>query len=72
VVFVRRQHTLADPLLDLRLFRVPAFSTALASNMLSFFGGFGALLFIAQYLQLVQGTMSSIAAEAAADTPLRA
>ena len=55
VIFVRRQHTLADPLLDLRLFRVPAFSTALATNMLSFFVGFGALLFIAQYLQLVVG-----------------
>jgi DHA2 family multidrug resistance protein-like MFS transporter len=54
-VFVRRQHTLADPLLDLRLFRVPAFSAALATNTLSFFVGFGALLFIAQYLQLVLG-----------------
>src|SRR5919202_3863165 len=54
-VFVRRQHTLADPLLDLRLFRVPAFSAALATNVLSFFIGFGALLFIAQYLQLVLG-----------------
>src|ERR687887_1707486 len=55
VVFVRRQHTLADPLLDLRLFRVPAFSTALATNMRRFFLGFGALLFIAQFLQLVLG-----------------
>src|SRR6266511_5501713 len=55
VVFVRRQHTLADPLLDMRLFRVPAFSAALTTNVLSFFVGFGALLFIAQYLQLVLG-----------------
>jgi DHA2 family multidrug resistance protein-like MFS transporter len=55
VVFVRRQQTLADPLLDLRLFRVPAFSAALTTNMLSFFVGFGALLFVAQYLQLVLG-----------------
>jgi DHA2 family multidrug resistance protein-like MFS transporter len=54
-VFVRRQRTLADPLLDLRLFRVPAFSAALTTNVLSFFVGFGALLFIAQYLQLVLG-----------------
>src|SRR5262245_17535399 len=30
VVFVRRQQTLADPLIELRLFRVPAFSTSLA------------------------------------------
>jgi MFS transporter, DHA2 family, multidrug resistance protein len=55
VVFVRRQQTLADPLLDLRLFRVPAFSAALTTNVVSFFVGFGALLFIAQYLQLVLG-----------------
>src|SRR6266508_4628837 len=55
VAFVRRQHGLADPLLDLRLFRVPAFSAALTTNVLSFFVGFGALLFVAQYLQLVLG-----------------
>jgi MFS transporter, DHA2 family, multidrug resistance protein len=55
VVFVRRQQTLADPLLDLRLFRSRAFSAALATNTLDFFVEFGALLFIAQYLQLVLG-----------------
>ncbi len=55
VVFVRRQQALADPLLDLHLFGVPAFSAALTTNVLSFFVGFGALLFIAQYLQLVLG-----------------
>ena len=53
--FVRRQHALADPLLDLRLFRIPSFSAALTINVLSFFVGFGALLFVAQYLQLVLG-----------------
>jgi MFS transporter, DHA2 family, multidrug resistance protein len=55
VAFVRRQQTLADPLLDLRLFRSPAFSAALATNILDFFVAFAALLFIAQYLQLVLG-----------------
>jgi len=55
VVFVRRQHRLAEPLLDLRLFRSAAFSAALTTNLLSFFVGFGILLFIAQYLQLVLG-----------------
>ncbi len=55
MVFVRRQQTLADPLLDLRLFRIPTFSAALTTNVLSFFVGFGTLLFIAQYLQLVLG-----------------
>jgi MFS transporter, DHA2 family, multidrug resistance protein len=61
VVFVRRQHRLAEPLLDLRLFRIPAFSAALTTNVLSFFVGFGALLFVAQYLQLVVG-LSPLAA----------
>jgi len=55
VGFVRRQRTLADPLLDLQLFRIPAFSAALAANTLDFFVSFAALLFIAQYLQLVLG-----------------
>jgi len=55
VVFVRRQQTLANPLLDLRLFRSPAFSAALATNILDFFVAFAAFLFIAQYLQLVLG-----------------
>jgi DHA2 family multidrug resistance protein-like MFS transporter len=61
VVFVLRQHRLADPLLDLRLFRSAAFSAALITNLLSFFVGFGTLLFIAQYLQLVLG-LSPLAA----------
>jgi len=61
VVFVRRQHRLASPLLDLRLFRSAAFSAALTTNLLSFFVGFGTLLFIAQYLQLVLG-LSPLAA----------
>ena len=61
VVFVRRQHRLADPLLDLRLFRSAAFTAALTTNVLSFFVGFGTLLFIAQYLQLVLG-LSPLAA----------
>ncbi|HEY2519600.1 MAG TPA: MFS transporter [Streptosporangiaceae bacterium] len=60
-VFIRRQHRLADPLLDLRLFRRPGFTTALGTNMVSFFTGFGVLLFIGQYLQLVLG-LSPLAA----------
>ena len=60
-VFMRRQRRLADPLLDLRLFRSAAFTAALTTNVLSFFVGFGTLLFIAQYLQLVLG-LSPLAA----------
>lgn len=58
-VFVRRQQTLADPLIDLRLFRVPAFSTSLATYTLGIFVAFGTFLFIAQYLQLVLGLSPS-------------
>ena len=55
VLFVRRQRRLADPLIDLRLFRIPAFSAALATNMLGIFVAFGTFLFTSQYLQLVLG-----------------
>jgi DHA2 family multidrug resistance protein-like MFS transporter len=54
-VFMRRQRALRDPLIDLRLFRIPAFSAALVANTLSIFVAFGAFLFVAQYLQLVLG-----------------
>jgi DHA2 family multidrug resistance protein-like MFS transporter len=55
VAFIQRQRTLADPLIDLRLFRVPAFSAALTTYTLGVFASFGTFLFIAQYLQLVLG-----------------
>ena len=55
VIFVRRQHALTDPLIDLHLFRKPDFTAALATNVLDFFVGFGIFLFIAQYLQSVLG-----------------
>jgi DHA2 family multidrug resistance protein-like MFS transporter len=55
IVFVRRQLTLADPLLDLRLFKRGALRAALAINALDFLVGFGILLLVAQYLQLVLG-----------------
>lgn len=55
VIFVQRQRTLADPLIDLRLFRVPEFSASLATYTLGIFFAFGIFFFIAQYLQLVLG-----------------
>jgi DHA2 family multidrug resistance protein-like MFS transporter len=54
-VFVRRQQTLADPLMDLRLFRLRAFSASLAINLVGVFFMFGAFIFLAQYFQLVAG-----------------
>ena len=55
VVFVRRQGTLADPLIDLRLFRMRAFSASLATYALGILVAFGGFLFLPQYLQLVRG-----------------
>ena len=55
LLFVRRQQSLADPLIDLRLFRSRIFSGSLAANTLSLAITFGIFLFIAQYLQLVLG-----------------
>ena len=54
-LFIRRQGRLADPLIDLDLFRSPAFSGALVTYTLSLLVAFGAYVFIAQYLQLVLG-----------------
>lgn len=51
--FLRRQTRLADPLIDLKLFRAPAFSAALTVNVLGFSTAFATFLFIAQYLQSV-------------------
>ena len=53
--FVRRQRILAHPLIDLELFRTPAFSASLATYTLGTFVAFGAYVFIAQYLQMVLG-----------------
>jgi DHA2 family multidrug resistance protein-like MFS transporter len=55
VVFVLRQRAPADPLIELRLFRAPAFSVSLAATTLALFAIIGMDLFVAQYLQLVLG-----------------
>ncbi len=55
VAFVLRQTRLADPLIDLRLFRRPVFSVSVATNALAGFIAFGTFLYVAQYLQLVLG-----------------
>jgi len=54
-LFIHRQKRLDDPLIDLSLFRAPAFSAALALNLLGCFIAFGAFLFVSQHLQLVLG-----------------
>jgi MFS transporter, DHA2 family, multidrug resistance protein len=53
--FVRRQRRLADPLVDLRLFRVPTFNATVVTLILNSAVMFAASFFSAQYLQLVLG-----------------
>lgn len=54
-VFVLRQRSLADPLIDLRLFRLPVFSSALSIQTLALFAWAGSYFFLTQYLQAVVG-----------------
>jgi DHA2 family multidrug resistance protein-like MFS transporter len=54
VVFVARQRSLADPVVDVRLFRDPAFSVAVATLTIGIFVLWAANYYVAQYLQLVQ------------------
>ncbi len=61
VLFVRIQNTIADPLIDLRMFRVPAFSAALVIYMLGTLVVFGIFVFTIQYLQLVLGMTPLVA-----------
>ncbi|HMR32678.1 MAG TPA: MFS transporter [Geminicoccaceae bacterium] len=60
-LFVHRQRRLSEPLIDLALFRSRAFGTAVATNMLAVFVCLGAMLLIAQYLQLVLGLSPLVA-----------
>ena len=52
---LRGQRSLRRPAVDLSLFRLPAFSASLVTFMLGAVAAFGSFVFIAQYLQLVEG-----------------
>jgi EmrB/QacA subfamily drug resistance transporter len=54
-LFVRRQLTTRDPLLDLGLFKRPAFSLGSLAISSAFFALFGMIFLMTQYLQLAQG-----------------
>jgi MFS transporter, DHA2 family, multidrug resistance protein len=54
-VFIRRQQTVSNPLIDPGLFANRTFTAALSINTIDFFVGFGVVLFMTQYLQLVIG-----------------
>ncbi len=55
VLFVRRQRGLDHPMLDLKLFALNGFRTAVLTNLLAVFALAGVLFFGSQYLQLVLG-----------------
>lgn len=60
-LWVKRQLSLKDPMIDVRLFRIRAFSSALAVNFLAIFVAIGYFLYVAQYLQLVTGLSPLVA-----------
>jgi predicted MFS family arabinose efflux permease len=55
VLFVRRQGRTRDPLLDISLFKRPAFTIGSLAISSVFFALFGMIFLMTQYLQLVQG-----------------
>ncbi|WP_106396321.1 MFS transporter [Actinocorallia populi] len=55
VAFVRRQALIADPLIDVRLFRIPAFSGSVGVNLFAMFALVAQSLVFAQFWQLVLG-----------------
>jgi DHA2 family multidrug resistance protein-like MFS transporter len=61
VLWVRRQLASDDPMIDVRLFRIPSFNASLVVNFLTIFVAIGYFLFVAQYLQLVLGLSPLIA-----------
>ncbi len=55
VSFARYELRRRDPLLDVRVFRVPAFSAGAGAIATCFFGLFGFIFLMTQYFQLVRG-----------------
>lgn len=53
--FARYELVRRDPLLDVRVFRVPAFSAGAVAIAFNFFALFGFIFLITQYFQLVRG-----------------
>jgi hypothetical protein len=54
-VFVVVERHTAEPMLDVTLFKVPAFSAASGSVTIAFFALFGFIFLITQYFQLIRG-----------------
>ena len=62
VLFVRRQRSLADPMIDLGLFGNRAFVVSVVTNVLGVFALVGLFFLVPQYLQLVLGMRPMVAA----------
>lgn len=60
-VFVRRQHTIKDPLIDLRPLKITAFSVGVIVNMLSLLTIFAMNIIVPMFMQSVLGTPPLIA-----------
>ncbi|NMM88422.1 MFS transporter [Rhodococcus sp. SRB_17] len=54
-IFIRRQQYSSSPLIDVSLFRHPAFAGAVTATFVSVLAFSGLLFFFSQYLQLVRG-----------------
>ncbi|MET9219198.1 MFS transporter [Streptomyces sp. NPDC003300] len=72
VLFLRRQTTLAEPLLDLRFFRNPAFAGAVGSNVVTLFTATTLSLGFSLYFQVVRGWSPLTAGLALLPGPLSA
>ncbi len=53
IAFARRQPRLADPMIDIDLFRLPRFSVAVAATVVGCFANAGSMFVVTQFLQLV-------------------
>ncbi|SFE24474.1 MFS transporter, DHA2 family, multidrug resistance protein [Actinacidiphila alni] len=72
VLFLRRQTTIADPLLDLKFFRNPAFAGAVGSNVVTLFTATTLSLGFSLYFQVVRGWSPLTAGLALLPGPLSA
>lgn len=72
LAFGRRQSRVAEPLIDLRLFRNPAFSGAVGSNLVMIFASSTLSLAFALYFQVVRGWSPLVAGLALLPGPLAA
>lgn len=53
IVFVRRQASLDDPMIDISLFRLPRFRAAIVASLVACFSYSGSMFMLTQFLQLV-------------------